>query len=1055
MIPLSFAQQRLWFLDQLEGPSFTYNAPLALRLRGDLDRAALRTALGDVVGRHEALRTLFVDVDGTPVQRIVPAAEALVDFDVVASDPAGLPTALDAASKYRFDLAAELPVRATLFTLDPTDAVLLLALHHIVSDGWSLGPLLRDLNTAYTARCAGAEPGWEELPVQYSDYTLWQQDLLGGEDDPDSVVSKQLAYWVDTLAGAPEELPLPLDRPRPPTSSYRGDSVEVELSAATHARLAELARAHGVTMFMVMQAALAGLLSRTGSGSDIPIGSPIAGRTDEALDELVGFFVNTLVFRTDTSGDPTFTQLLGRVRKTVLEAYAHQEVPFERVVEVVNPARSLSRQPLFQVMLVLQNNAEATLELGGLDVTDESFDLTVAKFDLTVTFEERHSADGVPAGMNGWVEYATDLFDRATAEDVGARLVRLLDAVAGDPDARLGDIEIMSAEERRQVLADWNGPVADVPAEYCAHELFERQAAGTPGRTALVFEDTAVSYAELNTRANRLAAHLRDLGVRPGVLVGVHLERGPDLMTAALAVLKAGGGYTLLDPRFPAERLRVALAETAAPVVVTRAGLLGTLGGDRVEVPVDTLDLSALPAHDVPSGATPGDVACVMFTSGSTGRPKGVAAPHRAIVGTVSGQDYVDFGPDEVYLQCAPVSWDAFVLEVYGALLFGATCVLQPGQNPEPEAIAALVARHGVTMLQMSASLFNFMLDEYPAVYTALRWAMTAGEAASAAHVERALTTFPHLRVCNGYGPAESMGLTTAHTVTRADLGGASVPIGRPLTNKAGYVLDARLRPVPPGVVGELYVSGIGLANGYVNRPALSAERFVANPFGKPGERMYRTGDLVRWNRAGALEFTARADDQVKIRGFRVELGEVEAVLRQAPGIAEVAVVARDNPLGGKQLVGYLVGPAPDPDGARRHVAAVLPEYMVPAAFVVLDALPLTPNGKLDRRALPEPDLQAAVSGRGPSNPREEALCGLFAEVLGLTTVGVDDSFFELGGHSLLATRLISRARSQLGVELSIQAIFEAPSVAGLALRLVGAEKARPTLRRRVPQGAS
>ncbi|MBB5867084.1 amino acid adenylation domain-containing protein [Allocatelliglobosispora scoriae] len=1048
MIPLSFAQQRLWFLDKMEGPSFTYNAPLALRLRGPLDRGALRAALHDVVGRHEALRTLFVEVDERPMQRILDLDEVDLHFTVVECDPDALTGLLETAARHRFDLARELPVRPTVYSVAPDDNVLMLALHHIVSDGWSLGPLLRDLNTAYAARCTGAEPQWDELAVQYSDYTLWQLELLGDENDPDSVFARQLDYWARTLAGAPEELPLPLDRPRPPTASFQGGSVQFDLSPATHAKLADLARSHNVTTFMIMQAALAALLTRTGSGTDIPIGSPIAGRTDEALDDLVGFFVNTLVLRTDTSGDPTFAELLARVRSTVLAAYAHQEVPFERVVEVLNPARSLARQPLFQVMLVLQNNAEAKLALGDLDVTDESFDLTVAKFDLTVTLEERAAA----GGLNGWVEYATDIIDRATAQQIADRFVRLVDAVAADPHTPIGRVELMSDAERDLVLGTWNGPVVDVPAHLTVHELFEQQAEWTPSSTALAFEDATITYAELNAKANQLAGYLRDTGVRPGVLVGVHLERGFDLMIAALAVLKAGGGYTLLDPRFPAERLRVAIAEANAPIVVTHSGLADKLGSG-VTISLDTVAplLAARPTGNLDTIATADDIACVMFTSGSTGRPKGVASPHRALVGTVLGQDYVDFGADEVFLQCAPVSWDAFVLELYGALLHGALCVLQPGQNPEPEAIAALVAKHGVTMLQMSASLFNFMLDEYPDVYTRLTWAMTAGEAASAAHVERALAKFPQLRVCNGYGPAESMGLTTAYTIT--EVAGASVPIGRPLANKTGYVLDGQLRLVPPGVPGELYVGGIGLANGYVNRTTLTAERFVANPYGQPGERIYRTGDLVRWNRDGQLEFLTRADDQVKIRGFRVELGEVEAVLRQAPGVSEVAVIARTGHLGAKMLAAYLVGDqGMDTTVVRHYIGQLLPDYMVPAAFTTLAALPLTPNGKLDRRALPEPDLAAPVASRAPSTPQETALAALFAEVLGLPEVGVDDNFFERGGHSLLATRLISRARTQLGVELTIQAIFEAPTVAGLAGRLGQAEKARPTLKRRVKE---
>lgn len=1051
MIPLSYAQARLWFLDQMEGPSFTYNAPMALRLRGPLRRDALPAALDDVLERHEALRTVFVDIDGQPWQRVVDMTEADIGYTVLEVTAETLRPLVEAASRYQFDLAVELPIRATLFVLDEAECVLMLALHHIVSDGWSLGPLLRDLNIAYTARCAGNAPDFPELAVQYSDYTLWQRELLGEESDPDSLVARQLRYWSDNLAGIPEELPLALDRARPAASTYQGAAIEFDLGPSTHARLAELARKHNVTMFMIMLAALAATLTRLGAGSDIPIGSPTAGRTDEALDDMVGFFVNTLVLRTDTAGNPTFGELLDQVRTTVLSAYANQEVPFERIVEVLNPVRSSARQPLFQVMLVLQNNEAATMALGDLEVQGEAFDLTVAKFDLTVTLEEASDLGGV----HGWIEYATDIFNRPSADSMAHRMVRLIDAVAADERLRIGDIDLLSADESRQLTIDWNGAVAE-PSGACVHELFEAQVCRTPDATALIFQDATMTYAELNVRANRLAGHLRDVGVTPGMLVGVHLERGFDLVVSALAVLKAGAGYTLLDPRFPVERLRTAVEETQALVVITRSDQADNIMlGDAMPVCPDTLAiaLTGYPGADVPSGATADTVACVMFTSGSTGRPKGVAAPHRALAGTVLGQDYVDFGPQQVFLQCAPVSWDAFVLELYGALLHGATCVLQPGQNPEPEQIAALVARHDVTMLQMSATLFNFMLDEYPTTFSSLTWAITAGEVASAAHVERALAKFPQLRVCNGYGPAESLGLTTAHTLALADTGGPSVPIGRPLAGKSAYVLDANLRLVPPGVSGELYVGGIGLANGYVNRAALTAERFVPHPYGASGERLYRTGDLVRWNYTGALEFLTRADDQVKIRGFRVELGEVEAVLRQTPGVSEVAVIATHNAQNVKMLAAYLV---PDRTGAdidlnavRGYVAELLPDYMVPTVYAMLPALPLTSNGKLDRRALPEADLPVAKASRAPANAQEEAMCALFAEVLGHTQIGVEDNFFERGGHSLLATRLISRARTRLGVELSIQMIFESPTPAGLALCLAGAEKARPTLRRR------
>lgn len=738
MIPLSFAQQRLWFLDQLEGATHTYNAPLVLRLSGELDHSALRAAVGDVVTRHEALRTMFPSADGVPYQLIVDAADAAVDFELQDCTAEELPAALSEAARYRFSLTGELPVRVTLLRVSPTEHVFALVLHHIVSDGWSLGPLMRDLSSAYTARLGGHGPEWEPLPVQYADYAAWQHELLSDETDPNSLAAGQLAYWKEALAGVPEELRLPYDRPRPSVSSYRGDLVEARIPASVHAELAGLARRNRATLFMVAQAAVALMLTRSGAGTDVPLGTPVAGRTDEALDELVGFFVNTLVLRTDTSGEPTFQELLLRVRDTDLAAYAHQDMPFERLVEILNPVRSTSRQPLFQVMLVLQNNAAASMELPRLRVTDEPVDLGVAKFDLTFTLEEEQAADGTPGGINVWLEYAEDLFDKETIEQLAGRLTAVLTAVAADPLASIASIEVMPNAEREQVLRGWNDTAVDVP-ERPVHEVFEQRARETPDAIALIDGDRRVRYADLNAAANRMARHLRSKGIQSGGLVGVLLDRSTELVTALLAVLKAGAGYTLLDPAFPAERLRRAAEGTVA--VVTTDSHATTVGLPSKQVILAVTE--ELDSSDLGLPVVPDDLACVMFTSGSTGRPKGVLAPHRAIVATVCGQEYVDFGPDEVFLQCAPVSWDAFVLELFGSLLCGGTCVLQPGQNPEPHAIAELAAEHGVTMLQMSASLFNVMLDEHPQVFKGLRRAMTAGEAASPIHVHRALREHP------------------------------------------------------------------------------------------------------------------------------------------------------------------------------------------------------------------------------------------------------------------------------------------------------------------------
>ncbi|HEX6355794.1 non-ribosomal peptide synthase/polyketide synthase [Actinophytocola sp.] len=1025
LIPPSFAQQRLLFLDGVED-SPAYNVPFAVRLRGTLDLPALAEALTDVVGRHEALRTVFPERDGQWHQHILePAPVPLTHRSEV-----DVTVELAALARVAFDQVRDLPLQATVLTVGPDEHVLVLVLHHIAADGWSMGPLLRDLNVAYAARSAGAEPDWTPLPVQYADYTLWQRALLGASDDPTTLTSTQLDFWKSTLDDLPECLPLPTDRPRPATASHQGDIVPIHVDASVHARLAELARVHGVTLFMVLQAGFAALLSRLGAGTDIPIGTPVAGRTDEALDDLVGFFVNTLVLRTDLSGDPTFVELLERVRDADLAAFANQDVPFEQLVEVLNPQRSLAHHPLFQVMFVLQNNTGGALEFAGLEAAEEPVATGAAKFDLTLGLRENPDCTGI----TGSLEFATDLFDRAGAELLVERLTRLLDAVSAAPDRPIGAAALLDATQQRQILVDWNDTAVDIPADLCAHEVFETQAERTPDAVALVFGTDQATYAEVNDRANRLAHLLVDHGVRAGQLVGVHLDRGIDLVVAVLAVLKAGGGYAMLDTAFPADRVATLVAETGADIVV-----------DEDYLAEHATEIAARPTHNLGRTAQASDVACVMFTSGSTGRPKGVLAPHRALVGTFLRQSYVDCGPEEVVLQCAPVSWDAFALELFAALFFGGTCVLQPGQSPEPAEIARLIERHRVTTVHVSASLLNFLLDEYPDVFAGVRQVMTGGEPASVPHIAKALARYPDLRLVNGYSPVENMIFTLCHRMVVADTARSAIPVGKPIANKRVYVLDDGLRPVPPGVVGELYMAGIGLADGYLHQPGLTAGRFVADPFGGPGERMYRTGDLVRWSANGVLDFIGRADAQVKIRGFRVEPGDVETVVGRMAGVTKVAVVVREDRPGDKRLVAYVTGtPELDTAWLRAEVAQALPEYLVPSAFVVLDALPITANGKLDRRRLPAPDLGPA-GGRAPRNPTEEVLCGLFAEVLGLPGVGIDDGFFELGGHSLLAAKLISRVRTVLGAELSIRDMFRAPTVAGLVERLE--RSTRPALR--------
>ncbi|MFE9122826.1 amino acid adenylation domain-containing protein [Streptomyces sp. NPDC007172] len=1049
MIPVSFAQQRLWLIDQIEGPGPLYNLPFALRLRGALDRDALRAATADVVTRHEPLRTVFPAVAGVPVQRVVPAATAVADlaFDIVdcSTDPEGYPALRDAAAAWAFDLSSELPLRVSVFTLGPEEHVLLVVLHHIAGDGWSQGPFLRDLATAYTARCAGAAPAWEPLPVRYADYARWQREVLGDDTDPQSLISRQLDYWRDQLTGVPEELALPFDRSRPPAPSAHADGSAFRIDAALHQRLADLARAHRVTLFMVLQAGLAALLTRLGAGTDVPIGSVVTGRTDEALDDLVGFFVNTLVLRTDTSGDPTFGELLGRVRETQLQAHAYEDVPFERLVEELNPVRSLARHPLFQVMFVLQNNERAELDLAGVRWESEPLGLRVAKFDLNIGMTESFAADGTPDGLAGAVEYAADLFDRETVERLTASLVRLLDAVTAAPRLPIGDIDLLGPEERERILVGWNDTARPALLEASLPAAFAAQAARTPDAVALVAGDMTVSYAELAERVDRLALRLAALGVRTESPVALLLERSADVVVATLAILRAGGVYVPLHAALPPERLAWVLGETGAVALLTDRADLGFAPAVRVVRPDGTPVTGACPAPaaDLPR-VHPEQLAYVMYTSGSTGLPKGVAVRHRDVVALATDHRWQG-GAHERILLHSPHAFDASTYELWVPLLRGGTVVVAPAGNIDPARLRAVIERHRVTALWLTKGLFDLVAEEAPETFAGLRALTTGGDAASAAAMRRVLDACPGLTLGNGYGPTETTTFAAFHPITAQDAAGARVPIGTPLDNMRAYVLDERLQPVPTGVPGELYVAGAGLARGYLGRSALTAERFVACPY-LAGERMYRTGDLVRRRADGLLEYLGRGDDQVKIRGFRIELGEIEAALTGHEGVGQVVVVVREDG-GDKRLVAYCTPQGECGDLAselRRHAADVLPGYMVPHV-VVLDALPRNANDKVDRKALPAPDFGGVGPGRAPRTPQEQVVCALFASVLGVESVGIDDDFFALGGHSLLATRLITRVRGVLGTEVSVTDLFQAPTVAQLTERL-GASANRPLL---------
>ncbi|MFG2132156.1 amino acid adenylation domain-containing protein [Streptomyces sp. NPDC048751] len=1035
-LPLSLTQQRLWLVNRLQGPSGAYNMGLALRLTGRLDRGALAEAFHDVLARHESLRTTFPETDGKPRQRILSPAEAALEVTLTerTADAATLDATVAEVVAEGFDLTEGLAVRPRLLLLGPDDHVLLVVLHHIVADGLSLAPLARDLGLAYTARAAAEPPAFAPLPVQYADYTLWQQSVLGDENDPDSPLARQLAHWTKALAGLPEELELPTDRPRPGELSQRGDIVRFEVGAALHRRLIELGRTHRASLFMVLQSAVAVLLSKLGAGEDIPLGSAVAGRGDARLDDLVGCFVNTLVFRNDVSGNPSVSQLIERTREMSLSAHAHQDVPFERLVEALNPERSLARNPLFQVMMDVQTPVESHLELPGLTTTPQQVDPGVTKIDLLFGLDERSAGHEAAAGISGRLEYSTDLFDRATVEAMSARLLRVLDAFTADPGQRVADIDILTEHERHLVLGEF-GQSPVVEPELLLPTLFERQAARTPAAPALTEQDRTCTYAELNARANRLARTLIAAGAGPEQRIAVLLPRSAELVIALLAVLKSGAAYVPVDPEYPEERIAYMLQDAAPALVLadprTRDAVPPT------EVPV----LDVTEEHDGPS-ADPGDPtdtdrvrpldpahpAYVIYTSGSTGRPKGVAVTHRSVAVYLEyAREYYPSVADGTLLH-SPVSFDLTVTSLYAPLISGGpvrvTALEGPGDgSPRPAFLKATPAHLA-------------LLGVLPEEFSPTRELVVGGEMLLGETVDELRRHRPGITVVNEYGPTEAtVGCVGFRIGPDDSVPGGPVPIGRPMWNSVIRVLDPVLNPVPPGASGEIYIGGGQLARGYLNRPGLTAERFVADPYGPAGARMYRTGDVGRWRADGHLEYLGRVDDQIKLNGFRIELGEIEAVLARHPRVARSAATVREDTPGHRQLVGYVVPAADatvDPAEILTWAAGPLPAYMVPAAVVVLDTLPLTPNGKLDRKALPAP-RQAVDSGTDvPRTPLEETLAGLFAEVLGRESVGLHQSFFELGGDSIVSIQLVARARRK-GLMFSPKEVFELKTVAALA----------------------
>jgi amino acid adenylation domain-containing protein/FkbH-like protein len=1043
-VDLAFAQQRLWFLDQLTPESSLYNFPTAFRLSGNLNLSALQRSLDAIVARHEALRTKFASVEGSPVQVICDASPVelrLVDLTrtLPTLREAEAQRLLMAEAQRPFNLSHDMMMRVLLIKLEPTMHILVVTIHHIATDAWSMGVFFRELSNLYAANCSGTVADLPELKIQYADYAVWQREWLQGD-----VLAKQLDYWKGRLAGAKDFLELPTDRPRPLVQGFRGASQTFTFPAHLVEGLKQLSRKSGVTLFMTLLAAFKTLLYRYSRQEDILVGSPIAGRSRVETEQSIGFFVNTLVLRTDLSGDPTFKELLTRVRNVALGAFAHQDMPFERLVEELHPERNSSYAPFVQTMFVFQNSPTESLEFPELTVTPLEIKGDTSKFDLSLFIEERK--DGLTAGF----EYCTSLFDDSTIARMWGHLQTLIEEIVQNPEQRISKLRLLTDLERQQLLNDWNNKATDYPANKCIQELFEEQVRLRPDAVAIQFEDQHLTYAELNERANKLAHYLATAGVRAGSIVGILMERSIELIVCLTGILKAGGAYAALDPSSPVDRLGLMLEDLNSPVVLTRsttAGLLPKIsssaktGGPRLiclDEEWTAIDMESSANPDCKSN--PESLAYVCFTSGSTGRPKGVCIPHRGVVRLVRNNEYITLGPEDRLAQCATVSFDAATFEVWGGLLNGGQVHIFSRESMlAPERFTAELKASGITALFLTTALFNQVVAEVPQGFSSLKSLLFGGEAVDPGAVRKVLQTGGPQRLLHVYGPTECTTFATWQLVERVEEGALTVPIGRPISNTTAYILDGALDPVPVGIPGEIYLGGDGLARDYLLSPELTAERFVPNPFGKPGERLYRTGDLARYLPGGEIEFIGRVDHQVKIRGFRIELGEIEAVLARHPEVQQCVVNANQGRDGSRMLVAYFVPqsqPGPGLTELRRHLREKLPEYMIPSAFVKMESIPLNQNGKVDRRRLPAPETVRDGSEKkylGPRDTVEQELVGIWESVLGVQPIGIEDRFFDLGGHSLLAVKLLAQIEKKFNKRLPVAVVFQAPTVSQLA----------------------
>ncbi|MEH2138509.1 non-ribosomal peptide synthetase [Nostoc sp.] len=1049
VFPISFAQQRLWFLDQLIPNNTIYNVPTVIRLTGSLNLMALEQTFNEIVRRHESLRTTFIVLDGQPLQAIAPSLTipiSVLDLQLLPDAEREIEARriVNAEIEHPFDLSSGSLLRVKLLMLSKTEHILLLNMHHIICDDWSIGVLIRELGTLYTAFAQNQTALLSELPLQYADFAHWQREWLQGE-----VLQTQLTYWQQQLNGI-SMLHLPTDKPRPATQSYQGTTEFFELPKKLTDALEKLSQQQEVTFFMTLLAAFKTLLYRYTHQEDIAVGSPIANRNRSEIEGLIGFFVNSLVLRSNLSGNPTFRELLGRVREVTLGAYSQQDLPFDKLVEELHPERNLSYHPLFQVVFSFQNAPMSALELPGLVPSFMNIELKKTRFDLELHLwkcsDDFRSLWGAnweySEGLRGVIVYNTDVFEQATISRMLEHFETLLSSIVTNPEQRIANLPLLSETQLHQVLVEWNNTKVNYPHDKCIHQLFEEQVQHHPNSIALIFGNEQLTYEELNNRSNKLAQYLQKIGVGSEILVGICISQSIEMIVGLLGILKAGGAYLPLDSSYPEERLKFMLEDTQVSLLLIEEKLLKSF--EWFLNPIICIDkdweiITQGNKNNLKSSVKSDNLAYVIYTSGSTGKPKGVAITHKAVNRLVCNTNYIKLSPSDKIAQASNISFDAATFEIWGALLNGAQLVgVSKDVILSPHEFALYLQQKGISILFLTTALFQQIARDVPQAFASLRYLLFGGEAVNIRWVKKILKYSAPKHLIHVYGPTENTTFSSYYHIQDLPESTTLIPIGCPINNTRIYILDTHLQPLPIGVVGELYIGGDGLAREYLNRPELTAEYFITKFSNKSKTRLYKTGDLAHYLPDGNIEFLGRIDNQVKIRGFRIELSEIEAVLSEHPAVKEAVVIADEDIADNKYLVAYIILNVVEVSNLAsmlcKFLKEKLPEYMVPKAYVVLESIPLTANGKVNRRALPRPDI---VIDRydyvAPRSQVEELLGEIWAKILLKEQIGVHDNFFELGGHSLLATQLISRIRDTFQIDVTVRNLFEAPTIEQLA----------------------